>query len=77
MYDLFTSALLFFLLTPGVLVTIPPGASPLIAGLVHAVVFYLVQSFLTVYVPNWAIWIVAAIVVLGRAYMGRSSSPTY
>lgn len=76
MYDLFTSALLFFLLTPGVLVTIPPGASPLVAGLVHAVVFYLVQSFLTVYVPNWGIWIIAGLVVLGRAYASRTT-PTY
>ena len=76
MYDLFTSALLFILLTPGVLITLPPGASPLVAAIVHAIVFYLVQAYLTPYLPNWGIWIIAALVILGKAYASRST-PTY
>lgn len=74
MYDLFTSAILFFLLAPGTLVTLPPGVSPYISALTHAVVFYLVQTYLPTYVPNWGIWIIGVVVVLARAYGSRSSS---
>lgn len=35
---------LFFLLTPGVLITLPPKGSKLVIGLVHAVVYALVWS---------------------------------
>jgi len=38
------AALLFFVLTPGVLVTIPAGGSRTTVALVHAVVFALVWS---------------------------------
>jgi hypothetical protein len=77
MYDLITSAVLFFVLVPGVLITLPPGASILISGLVHAVVFYVVQAYLATYVPWWGIW-VGAVVLLGlRMYMSRPAVPTY
>jgi hypothetical protein len=33
------AAVLFFLLTPGVLVTLPPGASRMTVNLIHAAVF--------------------------------------
>jgi hypothetical protein len=36
------AAVLFFVLTPGVVVYLPPGASPLTAAAVHAVVFAVV-----------------------------------
>ena len=74
MYDLFTSAVLFFVLAPGTLVTLPPGVSPYISALTHAVVFYLIQVYLPTYVPNWGIWIIAGVVLAGRAYASRSSS---
>lgn len=35
---------LFFLLTPGVLITLPPKGSKLVVGLVHALVYALVWS---------------------------------
>tara|TARA_B100000513_G_scaffold171521_1_gene87459 strand:+ start:1814 stop:2191 length:378 start_codon:yes stop_codon:yes gene_type:complete len=35
---------LFFLLTPGVLITLPPKGSKLVVGLVHAVVYAIVWS---------------------------------
>lgn len=60
MYDLITSSLLFFVLVPGVLVTLPPGASIGMSALVHAVVFYVVQAFLSRFIPWWGIWIAAA-----------------
>ena len=37
---------LFFLLTPGVLVTLPPGGSKYMVALVHALIFGLVTMFL-------------------------------
>lgn len=37
-------AVLFFVLVPGVLVTLPPGGKKLTAALVHAVVFALVYQ---------------------------------
>ena len=73
MYDLATSAVLFVLLTPGVLVTLPPGASALVSALVHAVVFYVVQAFVAPFVPWWGIWVAGAVVVGGKFYAGRSS----
>ena len=38
-------AVLFFVLTPGVLVSLPPGGSKLTVAIVHAVVFALVYHF--------------------------------
>jgi hypothetical protein len=46
MYALFLySVVLFFLLTPGVLLRLPPGGSAMTVALTHAVVFGLVFSF--------------------------------
>lgn len=38
-------AVLFYLLTPGVLVSLPPGASRMTTNLTHAAVFGLVWHF--------------------------------
>lgn len=38
-------AVLFYLLTPGVLVSLPPGASRMTTNLTHAVVFGVVWHF--------------------------------
>lgn len=73
MYDLFTSSLLFLVLVPGVLVTIPPGGG-ITAAFVHAIVFYVVQRYVAQYIPWWAIWIVAVIAVLLKVF-GGSSAP--
>ena len=76
MYDLFTSAVLFFLLVPGVVVTLPPGASAVVAALVHATVFYVVQRWVAMYVPWWGIWVAAAVVLVARFYLSRPAAPT-
>lgn len=39
------SALLFFVLTPGILLSLPPGGSKMVVALVHALVFALVFYF--------------------------------
>ena len=75
MYDLITTALLFVILTPGVVLTLPPGASTITAAVVHAIVFYVVQAFVSRYVPWWGIWIIAAVVIGARMY--TPSAPTY
>ena len=38
--------ILFFLLTPGILVSLPPGGSKYLVALVHALVFGLILWFL-------------------------------
>lgn len=77
MYDIITSALLFVILTPGVVVTLPPGASILTIALVHAVVFYVVQRFLSTVVPWWGIWIIATVVIGGRMWLSRPAPTMY
>ncbi len=72
MYDLLTSSLLFVILVPGVALTLPPSGG-LAAALLHAVVFYVIQAFVSQYVPWWGIWIVAIVVILGKWYMSRSA----
>ncbi len=42
---LLTTALLFFLLTPGILLSLPPGAGPYTVAATHAVVFALVHKY--------------------------------
>ncbi len=42
---LLTTAILFYLLTPGVLVSLPPGASFQTQAITHAVVFALVHKY--------------------------------
>ena len=76
MYDLLTSAILFVILTPGVLVTLPPTGG-IMAALVHAVVFYVIQAYLASYVPWWGIWIAGVVIVGGRMWSSRSATPTY
>lgn len=46
---LLTTALLFFVLTPGILLSLPPGGSKWTVAAVHAVVFTLVHKMLHVY----------------------------
>jgi hypothetical protein len=47
MYLLMTlfTAILFFFLTPGVLLTLPPGGSKLAVAATHAIVFAVVYGF--------------------------------
>jgi hypothetical protein len=40
------TAVLFFVLTPGILLSLPPGGSPTTVAAVHAVVFGLVYTYL-------------------------------
>ena len=51
---LFT-ALLFFLLTPGILLSLPPGGSKKVVAAVHAVVFALVWTFTHKLVWEWGV----------------------
>lgn len=39
------AGILFFLLTPGVLVSLPPGATLKIKALVHSMVFIVIYNF--------------------------------
>lgn len=41
-----TTAVLFFLLTPGVLLSLPPGGSKLVVAATHAVVFAVAHKVL-------------------------------
>ncbi len=76
MYDLWTTTALVILLAPGIVLTLPPSGG-LMAVIVHAIVFYVVQAYVSPFVPSWGIW-VALLVVLGiKAYVSRSSTPTY
>lgn len=74
MYDLLTSTLLVLLLTPGFVVTLPPGGSILTVAIVHAIVFYVVQSFLARLVPWWGVWVAVAVVIGARFFMPTTTS---
>ena len=50
MYDAFTSAGLFLLLVPGIILTIPPTGG-ISAAVVHAIVFYVLQTYVSQYIP--------------------------
>jgi hypothetical protein len=41
-----TTAVLFFLLTPGVLLSLPPGGSKLVVAATHAIVFAVAHKVL-------------------------------
>lgn len=43
---LLTTAILFYVLTPGILLSLPPGASFQTQAITHAVVFAVVHKFL-------------------------------
>jgi hypothetical protein len=72
MYDLFTVAYLFFLLCPGVLITLPPGAGIMTAAALHAILFFLILQYLSLYVPWYAVWIVGIASVSSKVYFGRT-----
>jgi hypothetical protein len=74
--DSITLSALFFLLVPGVIITLPPGAGILVAALVHAIVFWVVQAYLARFLPWWAIW-AAALIVIGAKFYFRSPAPSY
>jgi hypothetical protein len=74
MYDLLTSSVLFLVLVPGVLVSIPPGGG-LIAAVVHAIVFYVVQRYVATFVPWWGIWVLAAVAVALKVF-ATPAAPT-
>jgi hypothetical protein len=77
MYDIFTTAYLFFLLCPGLLITLPPGAGIMTAAAVHAILFFLILQYLSLYVPWWAVWVVGVSVVGLKLWSSRSVAPTY
>lgn len=45
MFYVLTTAILFFLLTPGVLLSLPPGSSLMVQAATHGVVFALVHTY--------------------------------
>jgi len=50
MYAYFlTTALLFYILTPGILLSLPPGGSKMVVAATHAVVFAIVHILLHKY----------------------------
>lgn len=75
MYDLLTSSVLFVILVPGVLVTIPPGGG-ITAAIVHGIVFWVVQRYVAQYIPWWGIWVIAAIALLLKVFGATSSTPS-
>jgi len=73
MYDLFTVACLFYLMCPGVVVSLPPGAGIMTAAAIHAILFFLVLQYVSLYVPWYVIWIAAIALVFMMVYFGRTS----
>jgi hypothetical protein len=68
MYDILTTAYLFFLLCPGVLLTL--GASSMMAAAIHAVVFFVILQYLSLYIPWWVVWAVGVPLVTYKVYSG-------
>jgi hypothetical protein len=74
MYDLFTTALLFVILTPGVLLNIPSSThGDIITALVHALVFWIVLRFISGYIPWWVVWMLAVGLIGYKFYTPASS----
>lgn len=74
MYDLLTTAMLFVLLTPGVLLSLPSSThGDIVTALVHAFVFWVVLRFLSGYVPWWGVWL-AAVALIGYKFYTPASS---
>jgi hypothetical protein len=75
MYSLLTSTLLFVALVPGVILSIGSGIT---AAVIHGVVFYVIQQFVSKYVPWWILWAVV-IIAIGLKFFGGSpyASPSY
>jgi hypothetical protein len=51
--DLVVPAILFMLLSPGVLLTLPPGATPIEAVAVHSIVFGIVFATMRIVFPKY------------------------
>jgi hypothetical protein len=76
MYDLLTTALLFVLLTPGVLLSLPSSThGDIVTALLHALVFWIVLRFLSGYVSWWIVWLVG-VGILGYKFYTPASSGT-
>ena len=74
MYDLLTTSMLFMLLTPGVLLSLPSSAhGDIMTAVIHAIVFWVVLRFLSGYVPWWAVWIVGLGLIGYKMYTPASS----
>jgi hypothetical protein len=67
MYDIFTTAYLFFLLCPGVVLSLGTGMT---AAAIHAVVFFLILQYVSLYIPWWAVWVVGISFVSYKVYSG-------
>jgi hypothetical protein len=68
MYDLLTTALLFVLLTPGVLLSLPSSThGDIVTALLHALIFWIVLRFLSGYVSWWVVWL-AAVATIGYKF---------
>lgn len=74
MYDILTTAYLFFLLSPGVLLTIGSG---MMAAAIHAVVFFLILQYVSLYIPWWAVWVAGVSIIGLKLWAGRSVAPAY
>jgi hypothetical protein len=70
MYDIFTTAYLFFLLCPGLLITLPPGAGIMTAAAIHAIIFFLILQYVSLYVPWWAVWLVGVPIISYKVFYG-------
>jgi hypothetical protein len=70
MYDIFTTAYLFFLLVPGFIITLPPGAGIMTAAAIHALIFFLLLQYGSLYIPWWLVWVVGVSIVSYKLYYG-------
>jgi hypothetical protein len=74
MYYLLTTALIFVLLTPGLLLSLPSSThGDLTTALVHALVFWIVLRFVASRISWWVIWLVAVVAI---GYKMSTSSST-
>jgi hypothetical protein len=74
MYDLLTTALLFVILTPGVLLSLPSSThGDILTALVHALVFWIVLRFVSAYVSWWVIWLIGVAAIMYKLYTPASS----
>jgi len=67
MYDILTTAYLFFLLSPGVLLSLGSG---IMAAAIHAVVFFVILQYISLYIPWWVVWVVGVPLVTYKVYYG-------
>uniref|UniRef100_A0A6C0F4W6 Uncharacterized protein n=1 Tax=viral metagenome TaxID=1070528 RepID=A0A6C0F4W6_9ZZZZ len=74
MYDIFTTAYLFFLLCPGVVLSLGSGMT---AAAIHAIVFFVVLQYLSLYIPWWVVWAVGISFVGYKMFSARSAVPVY